>query len=290
MKGANELRGLFTQAVKQWIAHEAPTRSAAIAFYSLTSLAPISVLMVWIGATAWERGSVRANVLRRLTESLGPEAASLVAAVLNDATLPGGDAVLPAIFGFVVFVLSATAVLGQLQDALRAVWEVPGGTTGQLSGFLRQRGLGLLLVGVLGVVLFASMSVTVTMAALAELLPSDIPTPLLGVADFGVFAVTLIVLFTLVLRILPDADVPWREAALGGVVTGLLHLAGQSVVGLYLSAGGFGSAYGAAASLVVFLSWIYYSSLVFLLGAEVTRALSVDRPTMSPREAPSTTG
>ena len=186
--------------------------------------------------------------------------------------------------------MSSTAVLGQLQDALRAVWDAPAATRGKLFGFLRQRGLGLLLVGVLGLVLFASMGVTVTMAALAELLPSDIPSPLLGVADFGVFAVTLIVLFTLVLRILPDADVPWREAALGGVVTGLLHLAGQSVVGLYLSAGGFGSAYGAAASLVVFLSWIYYSSLVFLLGAEVTRAVSLDRRTLPPTEAPPATG
>jgi membrane protein len=88
-------------------------------------------------------------------------------------------------------------------------------------------------------------------------------------------SVTLIALFTVVLRILPDAEVEWSEAALGGMVTGLLHVAGQWVLGVYLGQAAIGSAFGTAASLVVFLSWVYYSAVVFLYGAEVSRALSV---------------
>lgn len=265
---------LLWHAAVKWADHRAPTRSAAIAFYSLTSLAPVSVLLVWIGAAAWERGSVRERLVEALNESVGVETASLVAAVMRDTTIPGGEALLPSVLAIIIFAFSATAVLTQLQGALRDIWETPPGRESQIVGFLRRKLIALLLIGAAGIVLLVSMAATAIVAGLTAPLEARLPLPLRGIGDVVVSTITLIALFTVVLRILPDADVTWRDAALGGAVTGLLHVVGQWLVGIYLGRTAIGSAYGAAASLVVFMTWIYYSSVVFLYGAEVTRALS----------------
>jgi len=260
------------KALEAWIDHGAPTRSAAIAFYSLTSLAPISLVFVWIGTNAWERGAVRGRVVDLLAESIGPEATALVEAVLDDASLPSGEATLPALISVVVFAFAATAVFAQLQAALRDIWGIPSDPTHRVSGFLRRRLIALLLVGALGIVLLLSMILTVVVAAAADRLPTGTPPALLWAANVGVSSVTLIALFTLVFRFLPDAHVQWRVAAVGGFVSAILHVAGQWVVGLYLGRSAVGSAYGAAAARVVLLTWIYYSPHVFLLGAELTKA------------------
>jgi membrane protein len=260
----------FWQAMVGWIDHGAPTRSAAIAFYSLTSMAPVSVFLVWVGAHVWEQEAVRTQVIERLTMTVGANGASFVEAALETASLPGGDALVPMLLAIVIFIFSATAVFGQVQGALRDIWEVPASSEKRVVGFLRRRLLSLLLVSSLGIVLTVSMAVRVLMSAATEVLPS----PLGSVTDVGVSALFLMVLFTLVFRILPDAQVRWGQAALGGVITGLLFVLGQWVAGLYLGRAGVASAYGAAGALIVFLLWVYYSSLVFLLGAEITRVFS----------------
>jgi len=262
------------RALDEWSHHKAPTRSAAIAFYSLTSLAPVSVLLVWIGGLAWEGESVRAQIIERLTDAAGADAASMVAAVLVDAASPGGEVVLTAVLAGLLFAFSATAVFAQLQDALRDVWDVPAPSGHRVGSFIRKRVVALALVGVLGLVLMLSMFSSVVVSSIASVLPAGV-SPLTRLTEIGLSAVTLIVLFTLVFRILPDAEVPWLEAGLGGLVAGSLHVLGQWGMGLYLGSTALASVYGAAASFVVFLMWVYYSSLVFLYGAEITRALAV---------------
>jgi len=274
-RGRATLSALW-QVVVRWVDHGAPTRSAAIAFYSLTSMAPVSVLLVWIGAHVWERGAVRTQVMERLTETVGPNGASFVEAALDTASMPGEDALIPTLIAIVIFLFSATAVFGQVQGALRDVWEVPASSERRVVGFLRRRLLSLVVVSCLGIVLTISMAARVVMSAVTEVLPAAVQSPLGRVADVGVSALLLIVLLTLVFRILPDAQVRWREAALGGVITGLLFVLGQWVASLYLVRAGVESAYGAAGALIVFLLWVYYSSLVFLLGAEVTRVFSLE--------------
>ena len=267
------IRRVLWTTLERWLDHGAPTRAAAIAFYTITSLAPLSVLLVWIGASAWERGAVRSRMLGWLSESVGPEATALVGMVLTDASLPSGDALVPTTIAALLFVFSATAVFSQLQGALRDVWGETSGSGGRVVGFLKHRLVALLLVGALGVALGLSMGLSVMVSSVAEALGTTTPSLLL-LGDLVVSTITLVVLFTLVFRILPAARVRWRQAWLGGVVTGVLHIAGQEVAGAYLRGAAVGSAWGAAGSLVVFLFWVYFSSLVFLYGAEVTHALS----------------
>ncbi len=275
MTRLRSFRSLLWRALERWADHEAPARSAAIAFYSLTSLAPLSVLLVWLGAAAWGRASVRDRITDALTTSVGPEAAALVESVVTEATIPGGEALLSTGIAIVIFLFSATAVLSQLQAALRRVWGVAPREEGRVVGFLRRKLVALLFVGIVGLVLLASMTASVVVAALTHRLGGRLPIPVFAHADMVVAVATLVTVFTIVLRVLPAAPVPWREAALGGTVTAVLHFAGQWVVGIYLARAAIGSMYGAAASLVVLMTWVYYSSLVFLYGAEVTRAVGL---------------
>ena len=260
--------------VRDWIDHGAPTRSAAIAFYSITSLAPVSVLVVWVGARVWEQESLRQAVLTRFTEAAGPDATDLVRAVLEGATLPVGGALIPTLIAFAVFAFSATAAFSQLQSALRDVWEVPPETGRLVRGFLRRRLVALILVMLLGLTLGVLLAASVAVSTVLRAFPIGWSPELLVLVDVGVSGLTLITMFTVVFRVLPDARVPWREAAIAGVVTGVLHLVGQQALARYLGSAGIASVYGAAGSFVVFLLWVYYSSLVFLLGAEASRALS----------------
>jgi membrane protein len=279
MTSAGKVRSILWRSLGRWAEHRAPTRSAAIAFYSLTSIAPLSVLLVWIGAAAWERASFRAMVLGALTRSVGPEASRLVESIVTEATLPGGEALLPSAIAVLVFVFSATAVLSQVQGALRDIWEAPPLAESEVVGFLRRKLVALSFIGAVGFLLLLSMGARVAVSAMTERFQSTLPIPLLVDLEPLLSLITLIAVFMVVFRILPAVRVSWREAALGGAVTATLHVAGQWPVGWYLGGAALESAYGAAASLVVFMSWVYYSALVFLYGAEVTRALALAEPT-----------
>jgi membrane protein len=271
---AGRVRTILWAALQKWAEHRSPTRSAAIAFYSLTSIAPLSVLIVWLGAVAWGRAAVREQVLESLTRSIGPEASALIESIVADAAVPGSEALLPTAIALFVFAFSATAVLSQLQGALRDIWDAPPLAKSEVVGFLRRKLVALLFIGAVALVLLLSMAGSVVVSAMAERLEDTLPLTVLTYTEPLVALVTLIAIFTVVFRVLPAAWVSWREAALGGAVTGLLHVAGQWPVGWYLGQSATGSAYGAAASLVVFMTWVYYSALVFLYGAEVTRALA----------------
>jgi membrane protein len=246
-------------------------------------MAPVSVLLVWIGAHVWEQEAVRTQVIERLTATVGASSTALVEAALESASMPGGDAVVPTLLAIGIFIFSATAVFGQVQGALGDIWDVPASPERRVVGFLRRRLLSLVLMSSLGIVLPISMAARVIMSTVTEALPLPLQSPLGRVGDVGVSALFLIVLFTLVFRILPEAPVRWRQAIFGGVLTGVLFVLGQWVAGLYLGRAGIGSAFGAAGALIVFLLWVYYSSLVFLLGAELTRAFSSEEDVVTDR-------
>jgi membrane protein len=237
-------------------------------------MAPLSVLLVWVGSVAWETVTLRAEIVRRLTESIGPDAARIVESALTDAVMPTSEALFPAALAFIMFAFSATAVLSQLQGALRDVWGVQAAEQSPIiRSFLRRRLIALAVIGALGLVLAVSMLSTVVLATLASIVPSTGPGPVATVIDRLASIVSLTLMFTVVLKILPDADVSWREACLGGTLTAGLHVVGQWLAGYLIASNGTASAYGAAGAIVVFLFWVYYSAIVFLLGAELTHVL-----------------
>lgn len=268
------------ETVTRWVGSAAPTQSAALAFYTLFSLAPVLVLAVTVAGSAFGEAATQAEIERQVTLLAGPAAARTVEQVLSEAAEPelrnwAG------VVGLATLLASASAVFGQLQVALNAVWEVKPRPGRLLRDFLRKRLLSFGLVLAVGFVLLVSLVLSAALSALGGYLQRRLafPAGLLSGLDFVGFFVLVTLLFGLIFKLLPDARIAWRHVALGAVVTALLFSVGKELIGLYLGRSGVASVYGVAGSLVLLLLWVYYSSMILLLGAGFTRVWSRrDRP------------
>ncbi len=233
------------------------------------------VLSVALAGTVFGEVATRAEIERQVTLLAGPTAARTVRQVLADASEPELRDWAGAV-GAVTLLLSASAVFGQLQVALNAVWEVKPRPGHVIRDFLRKRLLSFGLVLAVGFVLLVSLVLSAALAALGGYLQRRlaIPSGLLSGLDFVVFFLLVTFLFGLIFKLLPDAEIAWRHVALGAVVTALVFSVGKELIGFYLGRSGVASVYGVAGSLVLLLLWVYYSSMILLLGAGFTRVWS----------------
>ncbi|HSN87307.1 MAG TPA: YihY/virulence factor BrkB family protein [Thermoanaerobaculia bacterium] len=259
-----------------WNKHGATTHSAAIAFLSISSFAPILVLAVAVAGWVFGEEAAHGEIQRYLTRFIGPEGAAVVQDVVAASARKDAGR-LAAILGVVTLLTGATAVLAQLQDTLNTVWEVCPKPGFFLKVMFKKRLLCFLLVlGVGALVLLslaASAAITYVQGILEARLEVGLAT-LVGWADVLLSGLLMTLLFGMIYRILPDVRLEWRDVVWGSVFTAGLFLLGKYAIGLYLRTAAVASSFGAAGSLVVVLLWIYYSSLIFLLGAEFTRVHS----------------
>lgn len=268
----NVLRETFAN----WSKHEAFTRSAALAYFSLFSLAPVLVLVVTVAGWAFGANAARGEVQRELGRFIGSEGAGVVQQIVVASARPRTGRI-AAIAGTVTLLLTATGVLMQLQDTLNTVWEVIPKPGFFLKRLLLKRLLCFGLILGVGVLLLGSTAASIGLAALQKVLEARLEIGLskvLGWTDVTLSWLLMTALIILVYRVLPDVELGWRDVAWGAGVTAVLLLLGKYAIGLYLGKTGITSTYGAAGSLVLILVWVYYSSLIFLLGAEFTRVHS----------------
>lgn len=263
------------ETVLRWWRSEAPMQSAALAFYTLFSMAPVLVVAVSIAGAVFGEEATRTELQVQVETLAGGESAAMVRRVLDSAARPDLSR-LAGIVGAVTLLFGATVVFGQLQRSLNAVWGVHPQPGHLLQNFLKKRLLSLGLVLVIGFLLLVSLVLSAAISALGSYLQGLLAFPAgwLDVLDFALFLVILTGLFMLMFRVLPDAVVSWRDVALGALVTALLLSLGKELIGLWVGRAGIASAYGVAGSLVVLLLWIYYSSMILLLGAGFTRVWS----------------
>jgi membrane protein len=196
--------------------------------------------------------------------------------LLKGARMHPSSGILAGVLGFTMLVLGASSVFGELRDDLNYIWEIPAAHVSVWRGLLRYRLFSFGVVLGSGLLITASLSVSVAIQA-AEKYASGylrVPPLLLEAANVGATFLAATLLFGLVYTVLPERRVPWRDVAVGSVVTALLFTAGKALVAIYLGRSGVGSLYGAAGSLVVFLVWVYYSAQIFLFGAEFTHVYS----------------
>jgi membrane protein len=207
---------------------------------------------------------------------MGPDAGLAVAAVLEKATGPGIGAGIGGIVGIVAFGLGVTAVFMQLQEALNRVWEVAPRPGQMIRSLLKRRFLSFALVLAVGFLLLVSLALSAGLAALADFLTAQIPLPvaLLTLGNAVLSFLVLIVLIALIYRVLPDANLEWRDVGIGAVVTAILFSIGKWLIGFYLGQTTVASQFGVAGSLVLILLWVYYQSYILLLGAELTAVYS----------------
>ncbi len=267
---------VLRETVSNWDKHGATTHSAALAYLSLFSLAPVLVLVVAVSGWAFGVEAARGQVARELARFIGPEGAAFVQEIVAASAKPRTGRLAAAV-GAATLLLGATAALIQLQDTLNTIWEVVPKPGFFLKRLLKKRLLCFLLILSVGGLLLTSLAASAGLAFLQRLLEARLEVglaTLIGGADVALSWLLMTALIALVYRILPDVQIGWREVAWGSGLTAILFLIGKYAIGFYLQRTGLASTYGAAGSLVLILVWIYYSSLIFLLGAEFTRVHS----------------
>lgn len=264
---------VLQETIANWNKHGATTHSAALAYLSLFSLAPVLILAIAVAGWVFGVEAAQGRVQYELSRFIGPEAAAVVQEVVAATARPKTNRI-TAIIGLATLLVSATGALMQLQETLNTVWEVTPKPGFFLKALLKKRFVCLLLIVGVGAVLLASLVASAALTFLQRILESRLEVglaTLVGGADVVLSWLLMTLLIGMVYRILPDVRIGWRDVAWGSGVTAVLFLLGKYAIGYYLRTAAITSAYGAAGSLVLILVWVYYSSLIFLLGAEFTR-------------------
>ena len=271
-----DLWPVLKETIVNWDRHGATTQSAALAFFLLTSLAPILFLVIAVSGLFFGREAAQGRLQRELAYYVGAETAGAVQQIVAASARPS-TGLLTAWIGGVTLLASATGALMQLQESLNAVWEVVPKPKFFLRRLLVKRLLCFGLILGAGMLMLLSLGASAGLTAFQKVLEARLEigfSALLGWLDVLVSWLLMGILFAMIYRILPDVELSWREVAWGSTVTAGLFLIGKYAIGFYLRSSWTLSVYGTAGSLVAILFWIYYSSLIFLLGAELTRIWS----------------
>ena len=277
---ATSSRGRFVailkQAVRKWSDDQASRLGAALAYYTLFSVAPLLIVAVGIAGIVFGEDAARGEIVGQIEERVGPSVAGFLQDMM--AGTQGGTGVAATVIGVALTLLGASGLFLQLKGALNVVWDVPAQDTKGIANLLSTRALAFLSVLGFGVLLIAVLAASSVVSALGSLVPEDLSflAPLLQWLTPLVMLALLALVFALVFRWLPDPSVPWPAAWRGAAFTSVLFTIGTFLLGLYLGSGAVGSGFGAAAALVTLLLYAYYSAQIFLLGAEFTRVLHLE--------------
>ena len=269
----DDLWGVIKTAVSGWIDDYAQSMGAALAYYTIFSMAPLLLIVISIAGLVFGDDAARGEIFSQLEGMLGASGALAVQGLLESVRKPS-ESVTATVFGVVLLLIGATSVFGELQDALDRIWRAPV-RAGQ-SGWWRLVQARLLSFGMILGIGFLLIVSLVASAALAALQKWWGPV----VSDWVAASIIEVVLsflvttvaFAMIYKIVPRVRIHWKDVWIGAATTSLLFTVGKLLIGVYIGRSGIASGFGAAASLVVVLVWVYYSAQIFLLGAEFTRA------------------
>lgn len=260
-------------AVQGFIADECLSRAASIAYFTLFSLSPLLVVAMAIAGAVFGDEAVRGAVQDQLRGLLGQEAAAAIEAAIAGAR-DVGRGTLAGALGIAMLFLTASGAFGEIQSALNAIWKTSVPPQGTVSHLLRAKATAIALVAGTGFLLLTSLLASAAIAAFGTTLRGLLPgsAALLEALNAITSLALTAALFGAIYKILPDRRIAWRDVAVGALVTAALFTLGKSAIGFYVGGAGIASSFGAAGSLAAVLVWIYYSAVIFLLGAEFTRA------------------
>jgi membrane protein len=267
----SEIWKLLEETVLSFIEDEALSRGAAIAFYTVTSIAPVLLIVIAIAGLVFGEDAAENAIVMQLSDLMGPQTAKVLqSAVASAASKSSGT--IATIIGVITLMATASGVFGEMQSTLNAIWKAePKGMT--VSHLIRARAASLGLVAALGLLLIVSLAVSAALTAFGNYLDSILPFGqlLFPAMNFLISLLPISVLFAVIYKVLPDRHIEWPDVVVGGVVTAVLFDIGKSLIGWYIGSSAVASSYGAAGALIVLLLWVYYSIQLFLLGAEFTK-------------------
>jgi membrane protein len=258
----------FKETFQNWLKHKDARLGAALAYYSIFSMGPMIVIAIAIAGLVFGQDAVRGEVAKALEGTMGTQGAGAVQAMLDGVSKPS-DSMLLTLIGFGTLIFAAVGVVVQLKDAFNTVWEVPERKSSGVWSFMRTYVISVGAVIAVGFLLMTSLLMTAALSAFANAIPW-FQGALQPIGSFISFAV-IALLFAAMFKYMPDAAVSWRDVWIGALLTAALFELGKFLIGFYIGAQGLESSFGAAASLVVVLIWVYYSAQLVLFGAEFTR-------------------
>ncbi len=263
---------LLQEAVKEWQEDKVSLLAAALAYYTVFSITPLLVIAIAIAGAVFGQDTARGEIIEQINSLVGSQGAQAIEMALANANQPqlGGIA---SIISVVVLLIGASGVFAQLQEALNTVWNVKAKPNAGIWGFIRKRLLSFGMVLVIGFLLLVSLVLSAMLSGIGKLQIDILPgfLPFWRFLNFGVSFGFISLLFALIYYYLPDVTMRWKDVWVGAIITALLFTVGKFLIGLYLGSGTLGSAYGAAGSLIVFLTWVFYSAQILLFGAECTQ-------------------
>lgn len=259
------LRRLLEETFIQWTEDKPFQLGAALAYYTLFSIAPLLLIAIAVAGFAFGREVAQNRIVDTIAEIVGVQTARAIHALLDSAGRRPEQGFFATALGTVLLLVDAGGVVGQLQDSLNTIWGVTPKTGRGMFGFLKDRFFSYAMVLGVGFLLLVSLVISAGLTAVSRLVGGLLPgvETLAHGVDLGVSFAFITLLFALIYRFVPDVRIRWRDVWIGAAMTSLLFSVGKVLIGIYLGRSSVTSVYGAAGSVVTLLLWVYYSSLIF---------------------------
>ena len=282
MSAARTWFGLIKDSAKDFSEDECPRSAAALSYSTIFALPPLLTLLIMVAGAIWNPAEVQSALEGQFSGLIGQEAGGQIHQMIQQADRPDTGGPLTAILGIGALLFGATGAFMALQGTLNRVWEVaPDPNKGGLKNFVFKRLLSVGMILGIAFMLLVSLAVSAMLGAfgnvIAGFLPEGLSEPVLHLVNFAFSFAVITALFATIFKVLPDAEVRWKDVWVGAAFTALLFVIGKFALGLYLGRSDPGNAFGAAGALAVILVWIYYASMILLFGAEFTQKWASSR-------------
>jgi membrane protein len=267
-----------TTTINEWIEAEPFELAAALSYYTLFSLAPLLIIAIAVAGLAFGREAAQDQIVETLQGLIGQDSAQAIQGMIQASNNKPTTGIISSIIGLIALLFGAGGVVGQLQSSLNKLWEVTPKPGQGVWGFVRQRFLSFAMVLAIGFLLLVSLVVTAVLSSFTGMLSSFLgeATLIAHAADLLVSFGFTTLLFALIYKFVPDIRIQWRDVWVGAALTSVLFTLGKYLIGLYIGTSGVTSVFGAAGSLITVLVWVYYSALIFFLGAEFTKVYAAE--------------
>lgn len=274
-------------AVTEWLAHRASSKGAALAFYTLFSLAPILVLVIAIAGFFYGTDAAQGQLLDELRGLVGKQGAETIQAILAGARNKESGK-LATIIATVLLLVGATSAFAELKDSLDEIWDVPPPKDATWWDTVRTRLLSFGLILTLGLLLMFTLVVSAALTVLEKYLGGvwHSATIILGWVAWAISFLVIAVMFGAIYKLLPRVKLSWHDVTIGALGTAIMFTVGKFAIGLYIGNSGTASSFGAAGSLIALLLWVYYSAQIFFLGAEFARQYALQMGSLKDKHVP----
>jgi len=264
--------GIFKQTITEFTADKVPRLGAALAYYTIFSLAPLLLIVIAIAGLAFGHDAAQGKIFDQLRGALGPNTAAAIQDMVKNAAKPKSGSV-ATIIGVITLIFGASGVFGQLKDALNTIWDVKPKEGGGILRMVKDRFLSFAMVFGVGFLLLVSLVIDTAIAAMGKYAGNHLPggQALWHIVELVFSFCVITVLMAGIFRLLPDLKIEWRDVWFGAALTSILFVLGKFALGIYFAKSAVGSSFGAAGSLVLVLLWVYYSAQILLFGAEFTQ-------------------